>query len=56
MIQQRAKSKAPVSANKPMQKSSNKFAPQKPVIGVLLTWDPLAAKPHKTEKLYGSQN
>ena len=50
MVEHRAKSKAPVSAIKLVQKSSNKYASQKPVTGVLLTWDPPSAKPHWTIK------
>ena len=51
LVEQRAKSKAPVSAFKLVQKNSTKFASTKPVTGVLLTQDPPAAKPLGKKKL-----
>ena len=50
MVEQRAKSRAPVSCAKPVQKSSTKVASIKPETGVLLAQDPPAAKPHWSKK------
>ena len=51
MVERRAKSKAPVSCAKPVQKSSTKVASIKPETGVLLAQDPPAAKPHWSKRL-----
>ena len=50
MFEQRAKSKAPVSGAKPVQKSSTKVASIKTETGVLLAQDPPATKPHQSKK------
>ncbi|WP_346417489.1 hypothetical protein, partial [Listeria welshimeri] len=56
MVEWRAKSKAPVSCAKPVQKSSTKVALIKPETGVLLAQDPWPLNPIARKFSHGSRN